>query len=63
MTNYDRIKEMDFDEMAEFINNIIENGATEIDWELDKNGIVDDSENPWSGVEEVSLWLRLEITR
>jgi hypothetical protein len=60
MTNYERIRELSFEEMAEFINFIIEDGSKTMDRELEENGIEDDFENPWNAVEEVALWLGLE---
>jgi hypothetical protein len=46
--------------MAEFLNFIIEDGSKTMDWELDENGIEDDSDNTWTAVQEVSLWLGLD---
>lgn len=48
------------EEMAEFLNFIIEDGSKTMDWELDENGIEDDSDNTWTAVQEVSLWLGLD---
>jgi hypothetical protein len=60
MTNFERIKEMDLDQMADFLDNVVEDGTRTMDLDLDEHGIEDDSDNPWTGVEEVVLWLELE---
>jgi hypothetical protein len=60
MTNFERIKAMDFDQMAEFLDRVVEDGTKTMDWELDEHGIEDDFDNPWTGVEEIALWLGLD---
>jgi hypothetical protein len=60
MTNFERIKAMDLEHMADFLDNVVEDGTNTMDLELDEHGIEDDSDAPWTGVEEVALWLELE---
>jgi hypothetical protein len=60
MTNFERIKEMNLEQMAEFLDRVVEDGTKTMDWELDEHGVEDDSDNPWTGVEELALWLGLE---
>jgi hypothetical protein len=62
MTNFERIKEMDLEQMAEFLDRVVEDGTRTMDLELDEHGIEDDSDNPWTGEEEVALWLGLETS-
>lgn len=46
MTNFERIKEMDFERMAEFLDRVVEDGTKTIDLELNESEIEDDSNEP-----------------
>jgi hypothetical protein len=55
MTNFERIKVMDLDQMAAFLDYVVEDGTKTMDLELDEHGIEDDSDDLWTEVEEVAL--------
>jgi hypothetical protein len=58
MTNFERIKEMNREEMIQFINRMIDDGNWLLSTELEEHGIIESESD--TGYDEVSMWLELD---
>lgn len=58
MTNFEKIKEMSHDQMADLINRMIDDGNWLLSTELEEHGITEGESV--TGKEEVSMWLDLD---